>query len=190
MGFVDMNENVKYPQTSFTGLGICKDPVKCVLQEFLFSGNKFSLLYMQCGWLGMQMALGQGISVYGGQQWGTVHVNNQPMIVLLVPFRKGGLGGGRGLGTMGTHQRFTSYLFLFFSLLTHLQLVLSHLSPKLDSPLQLTLLKETWEEHNIRINRFCRYNWRYEEGQGRQVCGEGLTGCKEKFEIIKIHFLR
>lgn len=61
------------------------------------------------------MALGQGISVYGGQQWGTVHVNNQPMIVLLVPFRKGGLGGGRGLGTMGTHQRFTSYLFLFFS---------------------------------------------------------------------------
>lgn len=46
------------------------------------------------------MALGSGISVSmgGGSSGDTVHVNNQPMIVLLVPFRKGGvaLGGGEG----------------------------------------------------------------------------------------------
>lgn len=38
------------------------------------------------------MALGSGISVsMGGGSGDTVHVNNQPMIVLLVTFRKGGL---------------------------------------------------------------------------------------------------
>lgn len=82
------------------------------------------------------MALGSGISasMWGGLGWVgvsgyTVHVNNQPMIVLLVPFRKRGfvLGGSVKLGGRGAHINvFSSYLFLLFSLfghpiLTHLQ---------------------------------------------------------------------
>lgn len=60
------------------------------------------------------MALGSGISVsmgggVGGSSGDTVHVNNQPMIVLLVPFRKKrwvALGGGVGLGEKGYTSRF------------------------------------------------------------------------------------
>lgn len=77
------------------------------------------------------MALGSGISVsIGGSSGDTVHVNNQPMIVLLVPFRKRGgcirgREGPRGEGY--TTNFFSSYLFLWFSLsayrlLTHLLL--------------------------------------------------------------------
>lgn len=54
------------------------------------------------------MALGSGISVsVGGNSGDTVHVNNQPMIVLLVPFRKGGvvLEGGWDWGK-GVHINF------------------------------------------------------------------------------------
>lgn len=59
----------------------------------------------------------------GGVGWGsgyTVHVYNQPMIVLLVPFRKGGvcIRGSVKLGERGTH-RFSSYPFLLFSLFGH-----------------------------------------------------------------------
>lgn len=59
------------------------------------------------------MALGSGISVsVGGNSRDTVHVNNQPMIVLLVPFRKGGCIRGRvGLGKRGTHQDFLHTCF-------------------------------------------------------------------------------
>lgn len=68
------------------------------------------------------MALGSGISVSiggGGSSGDTVHVNNQPMIVLLVHLEKGGcIRGLVGLGERGTHQSFPSYLFLSFSILT------------------------------------------------------------------------
>lgn len=57
------------------------------------------------------MALGSGISVSmgvglgwrgGGSSGDTVHVNNQPMIVLLVPFRKRGVAlGDRWAGGEG-----------------------------------------------------------------------------------------
>lgn len=71
------------------------------------------------------MALGSGISVsmgggVGGSSGDTVHVNNQPMIVLLVPFRKKTVGCIRGWGWAGRegvhikvflHTCFSSSLF-------------------------------------------------------------------------------
>lgn len=56
----------------------------------------------------MQMALGSRISVSTGESSGdTVHVNNQPIIVLLVLFRK---GDALGVGLCWGHTCFTSTL--------------------------------------------------------------------------------
>lgn len=62
---------------------------------FCFQEIKFILPVLYCCSLWMKMALGSGVSVSVGVEGDTVHVNNQPMIVLLVPLRKEGdaLGG-------------------------------------------------------------------------------------------------
>lgn len=82
------------------------------------------------------MALGSGISVsVGGNSGDTVHVNNQPMIVLLVLFGKGWvvLGGGCDSGR-GVHITFffipvsldlSFWISTFYTLLSSLQLILS-----------------------------------------------------------------